>query len=373
MTQGYEQNRLQEMLDPVGRTFRIPGRLTAAEEIRMGNINRTYRAEYTDGSGSVSVYLFQCLNTYVFKEPVHLMENIEKVTEHIRKKSPGGPCLQFLYSEKEGIKKNYLIRGEEFWRVSNFIPSVTMNSGTDPEVIRRAGQAFGGFQQMLSDFDASLLYETIPDFHNTEKRYRDLKDAAEKDTAGRRAEALEELSWLLQAEEQACLLTRLGREGALPLRVTHNDTKINNVLFDTETFQPLTVVDLDTVMPGLTGSDFGDAVRSAANYTEEDSTELSKTGINMEIFRAFTEGFLSKTSETLTDQETETLADACFSMTVETAVRFLEDYLRGDVYFRVRDGRHNLERARCQIRLAQDIREHLPEMREIIRTAKDHG
>lgn len=364
MSQAAEDKKIKEMLSDIGRAFHIPGELTGAEEIRIGNINRTYRADYSIADGMPQSYLFQCMNTFVFKKPEKLMDNIEKVTAHIRNKYPDRPSLHYLHTDDN---KNYLIIRDEFWRVCNYIPSVSFDSVADPEVIRRAGEAFGDFQRMLADFDASGLYETIPDFHNTAQRYRNLMDAAEKDVAGRRAEVQEELDWLLSVREQACLLVKLQQEGQLPLRVTHNDTKMNNVLFDPKTLQPLAVVDLDTVMPGLVGSDFGDAIRFAANYTEEDSTDLERTGINLEVFRAFTDGFLSRTAGSLTDAETETFADACFSLTAEEAVRFLEDYLRDDVYFMIRDKKHNLERTRCQIKLAQDMLVHLEEMRTIVR------
>lgn len=370
MSQMEEDNRLKAELSAIGQAFGISGEPDAVEEILAGHINRTYKVDYREGDGLTS-YLFQALNTFVFRDPVHLMENIEKVTAHIRRKYPERPALYYLKTEED---RNYLISGEAFWRICNFIPSVTFDIVTDLEVIRRAGQAFGDFQLALSDFDASSLIETIPDFHNTEQRYRNLSDAAEADIAGRKAEVQEELDWLFSVRDKACLLTRLQKEGKLPLRVTHNDTKMNNVLFDEKTLQPLAVVDLDTVMPGLVGSDFGDAVRYAANYTEEDSADLEKTGINLEVFRAFTDGFLSRTSQTLTAAETDTLADACFCLTAEEAVRFLEDYLRKDVYFKIQDEKHNLVRARCQIRLAQAMLVHIDEMRDIVRrTAHGYG
>ena len=369
MTENKEENELLNTLRDIGAAFHLAGEPSAAAEISMGHINRTYRVYYPDDTeNGTDSWLFQCMNTFVFRKPEQLMENIDRVTAHIREKQPERPVLRFLFAGEGSAEKNYLIRNGEFWRVSNYISSVVFNNDLTPEIIRRAGQAFGEFQQQLSDFDAALLYETIPDFHNTAQRYRNLMDAAEKDTAGRRAETEEELSWLLSVRSRACRLVELLEKGQLPLRVTHNDTKINNVLFDKETLQPLAVVDLDTVMPGLVGSDFGDAVRFAANTAEEDCRDLSRVGIDLEIFRAVTDGFLSRTARTLTDMEIDTLADACFSLTAEEAVRFLEDYLRGDVYFKVRDAVHNLERARCQIRLAQDMLVHMDEMRDIVRT-----
>jgi len=226
--------------------------------------------------------------------------------------------------------------------------------------------AFGDFQMMLSDFDASELHETIPDFHNTAKRYEQLEEAVAADPVERVREVQQELQWLESVKEQACRLTKLQAEGVLPLRVTHNDTKINNVLFDKETDEALVVIDLDTVMPGLVGHDFGDAVRFAANLVEEDSPEAEKAGVNMEIFRAFAEGFLSKTAKSLSQPEIDTLALSCFALTCELATRFLTDYIAGDVYFKTCYDEHNLVRARCQIALAKDMLKKLPQMEQII-------
>ena len=372
MVEDIGNGSLKDTLDAIGKAFHISGTLTKVQEIEIGHINRTYRVffmtENEEGTHIEESYLFQWMNTYVFKKPEQLMENIEKVTAFIREHYPEKICLRFLYAGEGNERKNFLIRDGEFWRVCVYIPSVSLNNGADLEVIRRAGEAFGDFQRMLSGFDASLLYETIPNFHNTLNRYRNLTDAAEKDLCGRKKDIEEELAWLLSVKDQACLLAQLQQQGKLPLRVTHNDTKINNVLFDEETMVPLAVIDLDTVMPGYIGADFGDAVRSSANLANEDCRELEKVRIDLEIYRAFAEGFLSKTAGTLTELETETLADACFSMTVENAVRFLEDHLRGDVYFRVRDALQNLDRARCQIRLAQEMQKNMDEMHEIVRS-----
>ncbi|MBQ6550407.1 MAG: aminoglycoside phosphotransferase family protein [Lachnospiraceae bacterium] len=358
---------VREKIRRVGKAFRIPGEMVSLKEIKNGLINRTYRADYADPEEEEPVpYLFQCVNTYVFKDPEELMKNIEKVTEHLEAANTGQKVLRFLYSGEGEGRRNYSSGEDGFWRVCKFIPSVSFNQAEDSSMLRLEGRAFGDFQRALADFDPRELYETIPQFHDTRKRFRDLRDAAEKDAAGRKKEVTEELSWLLGIEDQACLLTDLLHEGKLPLRVTHNDTKLNNVLFDEKTLAPLAIIDLDTVMPGVTGSDFGEAIRTGANYTEEDSTDLERTGIDLENFRAFTDGFLEKTAKALTETEIRTLPDAVLAMTVENGIRFLEDYLRGDVYFMIRDASHNLDRTRCQIALAKDILRHLPEMREIV-------
>jgi len=249
-----------------------------------------------------------------------------------------------------------------------YVPSVTFNSVTNIDIVRNAGKAFGEFQMDLHDFDISELVETIPGFHNTRKRYETFLTAVKENKAGRVEEVKEEIQFLLSVQDLACKLTDLQLEGKLPLRVTHNDTKINNVLFHPESNEAMIVIDLDTVMPGLMGHDFGDAIRFAANFVEEDCPDVSKVGVNLEVFRAFAEGFLSKTATTMTETEAETLALSCFVLTAELATRFLADYLDGDLYFNIKCPDHNLIRARCQIALAKDMLRHMDEMEQIVRS-----
>ena len=352
----------------VGEAFRIPGPFFSYEEIKMGNVNHTYKVNYIrdDGSGMAKIksYLVQRVNTYAFQKPLELMANIDKVTEYIHGHFPTVKCLHFHHTVE---RNNYLMDKDGFWRLSNYVPSVTFNSCEDLEIVRSAGQAFGDFQMMLSEFDASSLYYTIPDFHNTRKRYEKLKADMAEDPCGRVAEAREELDWLLSAEDEACRLTDLYEAGELPLRVTHNDTKINNVLFDEESLKPLVVIDLDTVMPGLVGHDFGDAIRFAANFVEEDSPEAEKAGLNLNIYWAFAEGFLKETAPTLTEAEAETLGNSCFTLACELSTRFLDDYIIGDKYFKIKDPKHNLTRTRCQIALAKDMRKKMDAMNAIVR------
>ena len=352
----------------VGEAFRIPGPFFSYEEIKMGNVNHTYKVNYIrdDGSGMAKIksYLVQRVNTYAFQRPLELMSNIDKVTEYIHAKYPHVKCLHFHHTAE---RNNYLMDEDGFWRLSNYVPSVTFNSCEDLEIVRNAGQAFGDFQMMLSKFDASSLYYTIEDFHNTRKRYATLKKDMAADPCGRVAEVREELDWLLSVEDEACQLTDLYEAGELPLRVTHNDTKINNVLFDEESLKPLVVIDLDTVMPGLVGHDFGDAIRFAANFVEEDSPEAEKAGLNLNIYWAFAEGFLKETAPTLTEAEAETLGNSCFTLACELSTRFLDDYIIGDKYFKIKDPKHNLTRTRCQIALAKDMRKKMDAMNAIVR------
>jgi len=354
---------INQELRRICELFRIEGEYLECRTIQVGNVNKTYEVKFRKADGTVKSYLVQNVNTYAFRKPVELMENIDKVTEHIRAKRPGKTALHFHHTAD---RKTYVMEGDDFWRLTNYIPSVTYSASRDPQIIRNAGHAFGEFQQQLADFDITQLYETIPFFHNTRKRYEKLIASMEADPVGRVAEVKAELDWLLSVQDTACKLTDLQMAAELPLRVTHNDTKINNVLFSPEDNSALVVIDLDTVMPGLVGHDFGDAIRFAANVVAEDCPEYDKVGIDLEVFRWFAEGFLPMTVNTLTQKELDTLALSCVCLTAELATRFLADYLDGDKYFNTAYEGHNLVRARCQIALAKDMLAKLPQMEQIV-------
>ena len=355
---------LFEKLHEVCELFRIHDEFLGYDTIQMGNVNRTYKVNFRMPDGSEKSYLVQNVNTYAFRNPVVLMDNIDRVTEHIRAKKPGEIALHFHHTAD---RKTYVIDGENFWRMTNYIPSVTYNSVKDPVILENAGRAFGEFQMQLSDFDSNSLFETIPDFHDTRKRYEKFLASVAEDRAGRADKVRQEIDYLCSVQDQACLLTDLHRAGKLPLRVTHNDTKINNVLFSPEDNRAMVVIDLDTVMPGLMGHDFGDAIRFAANFVEEDCPEADKAGVDLDVFRTFAQGFLSQTAKTLTDTEADTLAMSCFVLTTELATRFLADYLDGDLYFNTKYPGHNLVRGRCQIALAKDMLAKMPQMEAIVR------
>lgn len=359
---------IDEKLEKIGRAFRIAGDYVGCEKIKIGNVNRTYKVTYRRPDGSLKNYIVQRVNTYAFREPEKLMHNADLITEHIRARKREGTTLHFHHTTD---RKTYVYDEEHgFWRLCNYIPSVTYSGSADTAILRRTGEAFGEFQRQLADFPAADLYETIPNFHNTPKRLETLFADAERDPLGRAAEAREELAYIASVQEEAETLTRLYEAGKLPLRVAHNDTKINNVLFDRETGRAIVIVDLDTVMPGLMGCDFGDGVRFAANRVEEDCPDAERAGCDLERFRAFAEGFLSQTADMLTELERQTLALSVFAITVELAGRFLDDYLVGDAYFNIGYPTHNLVRCRCQLALARDVHRKLGEMQAFIDTCR---
>ena len=360
----YKNVDLNQKLQEVCKLFRIYDEYVGYETIQMGNVNRTYKVNFILADGNPKSFLVQNVNTYAFRNPIGLMDNIDKVTEHIRAKCPGKTALHFHHTAD---RKTYVIDGDNFWRMTNYIPSVTYNTVQDPQVLRNAGMAFGEFQTQLADFDITQLVETIPGFHNTRRRYEKLIAAVAEDKAGRVAQVREEIDYLLSVQDLACKLTDLQQAEELPLRVTHNDTKINNVLFRQSDNAALVVIDLDTVMPGLVGHDFGDAIRFAANFVEEDCPESEKAGVDLDVFRSFAQGFLSRTANTLTAKEVETLALSCFALTAELATRFLADYIEGDPYFKINYPEHNLVRTRCQVALAKDMQKKLGEMEAIVR------
>lgn len=357
-------------LKQVGVHFRLPGTIYSYSTITLGNINATYKVTYRNPDETLKSYLFQRVNTYVFKNPEQIMENIDRVTSFIREKYPDQNSLHFYHTEEGHNYYMYTDRAEEegyFWRVSNFIDSITFDSTDDLAVIAATGEAFGHFQMQLADFDGSSLHETIPNFHNTKKRLDTLFADAEKDAVGRRAEVEEELSYIQSVREYASELSIRLSNGELPTRVTHNDTKANNVLFDRVTKRPIIVIDLDTVMPGMAMYDFGDAVRFIASTAVEDEPDLSRVFFDTAKFRAFAKGFINEVRRALTADEIDALVQASFSITVELAARFLDDYLNGDAYFKCNYPTHNLVRTRCQLQLAKDIMRKKDELQWIIR------
>ena len=266
------------------------------------------------------------------------------------------------------INLTYYVKAEgEVWRLCDYITDCeTINFTTEAALLREAGEAFGDFQNALSDFDATILNETIPDFHNTVKRFEHFFASVAADEYGRVAEVPEEIAFFKEVSERCAVLCRQLDAGILPLRVTHNDTKINNVLFDKNDHSRLSVIDLDTVMPGLSAYDFGDAIRFAANTAAEDEPDTSKVAVNLELYEAFARGYISMVAKSMSKEEIESLPHGALIMTTECAIRFLDDYLCGDKYFHTKYEGHNLVRCRCQIALAKSMIKNFDKMMQIV-------
>lgn len=357
---------LQKKLRHIGDIFRLDGELYSVTVLTSGNVNSTYKIDYRLADGTVKSYITQRINPYVFRHPKEIMRNIDLVTSHIRNKLTATQVA--LHFHHTADKKNYYVDEDDgsFWRLYTFIPAIAYNTCDNLDVLRNAGEAFGRFQMQLSDFDASLLFETIPDFHNTPKRLDTFFSHVDEDPCGRAAEISEEIAKIRKHRKIASLLYERYLAKELPLRVTHNDTKINNVLFDAKTKLPLTVIDLDTVMPGLAMYDFGDAVRFAASTAAEDEADLTCVAFDLDKYRAFAEGFITPIRNSLTKNELDCMALGAITITVELASRFLDDYLLGDKYFKVNYEGHNLVRARCQLHLLEDMLKKYDDMCAII-------
>ena len=364
----YDSKRIASVLKQFGvsfDTFRV-------ETFHSGNINSTHRVDIRHRGKSDS-FVLQRINTYVFRNPVGIMENIDKVTGHIREKliaegmNPEGRVLEFLKRE-DGA--NYYFEDEKnFWRVYRYIDNtVTYDQAGDPDVLRNAGYSFGLFQKQLCDFPMSELKDTLPDFHNTPVRMKRFFDACEKDPVGRRHEIEKEIAILKENREIWSKLEADRAAGILPVRVTHNDTKYNNILIHRETGEAVCVIDLDTVTPGLCAYDFGDAIRFSANTAAEDDPDLSLVSLDLDLYRAFAEGFISVCKDFCTPEELDSLALGALTMTFELVARFLEDYLLGDPYFKTLREKHNLERGRNQLALALDMKKKYEQMQAINRS-----
>lgn len=339
-----------------------------------GHINSTFVLRFAEENGMQNAYIVQKINTYVFKDPDLLMENILGVTTFLQRKirarggDPYRETLAFLPA-KDG---KYYARDDKgnCWRCYHHIDGVyTCNRMDDKNVLYNAGAAFGTFQNALADYPINALRETIPDFHNTYSRFLDFQRAVEEDRVGRRAELSSEIEFVLQREADTHVLLDLIDRGELPLRVTHNDTKLNNILFDNETDLGLCIIDLDTVMPGLALYDFGDSIRFGASTAEEDEPDISKVSLSLPLYKAYTEGYLHSAKKSLSPCEIEYLPFAAKLMTLECGMRFLTDYLNGDVYFSTAYPQHNLVRCRTQLKLVADMEAKMPEMQAITQEA----
>ena len=357
---------VKEKLAYICRQFRIPGELLLYRLIPNGHINTAYYTAVYDGK-EVKQYLVQKVNTYVFREPAGMMRNIDLITRHIMEKERTMERRRRLHFHHTAEGKNYLYDMDgSFWRVMNYVDSITFDTCDDPAIISSTGEAFGRFQKQLADFDGRLLHETIPDFHNTHKRLNKLFEDVTRNPLDRNAFAMSEIEFISSVRFKAGQLSDMYANGEFPVRVTHNDTKSNNVLFDRVTKRPIIVIDLDTVMPGISDYDFGDAVRFICNTSAEDEPDVRRVYFDTYKFRAFCHGYLGAVRESLTEIEKKNLIAATFSITVELASRFLDDYLTGDTYFKINYPGHNLVRTRCQLALAKDILKKWDELEWIV-------
>lgn len=350
--------------------FNIDGQVVEISYFSNGLINTSCKITAVVDN-QIKEYVLQKINKNVFKNPEQVMENISSVTNYIKQKinargeSSRRRVLKFYKADND---KYYTIdENGDYWRMYKYVDhSIALNESNDPKVLEETGKAFGEFQQLLADFPAKELNIIIPHFHNTENRYKLFKEALEKDKVQRAHKVKEEIFEYLNVEELATKMYKLQKNGDLKLRVTHNDTKCNNVLLDEITKKYLCAIDLDTVMPGLVGFDFGDAIRFGASTASEDEVELDKVALDIDKFEAFTKGFLSKTAHALTYKEIETLPLGAITMTLECGLRFLTDYLDGDNYFKIKYPEHNLDRARCQLALGLDMIQNYEKMKQVV-------
>jgi len=349
------------MLDAVYQ-FPLKGKPVSCEPYGEGHINRTYLV-ITDLD---EWYILQQINTRVFLDVAALMENIGNVTRHLAREDSDPRRTLTIVPTKDG-RDYYVDSAGEAFRMYIFVrDSLCLQQPETPRDLYRSGQAFGRFQRQLADFPAHTLHETIVNFHNTPDRYRIFREAVGRDVKGRLLEVGPEVAFVMSREHRAGRLQEMQRAGHLLTRVTHNDTKLNNVLLDAASREPLCVIDLDTVMPGLAAHDFGDSVRFGASTAAEDETDLSLVSLSLEMYQAYAQGFLAQCGESLTQAELDCLPEGAWAMTLECGIRFLADYLLGDTYYRIRRARHNLDRCRSQFKLLEDMEAKWPRMAEIL-------
>ena len=338
--------------------FQIEGQLLSVEPYGSGHINVTYLA-VTDKKR----YILQKINNSLFTEVEKLMNNIYLVTEHLKKKSPNKVVLTLVKTNED---EPFLVYDNKYWRVYDFIEnSLCLQIPRDTNEFMQSAISFGDFTNMLSDFDATQLFEVLPNFHNTVNRYKNFEIALAKNTSGRAHLCEEEINFVLERKDLASKIVSLIESGKMPIKVTHNDTKLNNVLLNQDTLEGLAVIDLDTVMPGSICYDFGDSIRFGCNSSFEDEEDLSKVYFKVDMFEAYVKGYLS-TMTNITKVEKDNLVLGAIMMTFECGMRFLTDYLDGDTYFRTTKEHHNLYRCRTQFKLVREMEENFELLQEIV-------
>ena len=354
------------------QNFKFEGTLIDTRPYGSGHINDTYLLTFEIASMGRMKVILQRMNKQIFTKPEELMENIAGVTGHLKKKvlqKGGDPEREVLNLIPTKDGKAFLTdENGECWRAYIFITdAVSYDLAEKPEDFYESAVAFGKFQEMLADYPAETLHETIKDFHDTKKRFQTLKNAIEKDSRHRAASVKEEIAFAFQHEYLANVFGELLAKGEVPLRVTHNDTKLNNVMIDLETGRGICVVDLDTVMPGLAMNDFGDSIRFGASTALEDEKDLSKVSCDMELYEIYVKGFLESCGDKLSAKEIEMLPMGAKVMTYECGIRFLTDYLEGDHYFKIDREEHNLDRCRTQFKLVADMEQKWDTMQTIVK------
>ena len=357
------------------REFTVEGTVLSMQEYGNGHINRTELVEI-ERDGRREKYIFQQINTDVFKDVDGLMENIMGVTSYLRERieeqggAPDREALQVIPTKNGG--SYYRAPDGKCYRMYLFISdAVCYDAVKRPEDFYESAEAFGNFQALLADYPAEKLHETIPDFHNTGKRFATFCRAVRDDICGRASSVEQEIAFIMAREEEMTALTDRLAKGELPLRVTHNDTKLNNVMIDSRTGKGLCVIDLDTVMPGLSLYDFGDSIRFGANTSAEDETDLAKVSLDLGNYEVFVKGYLKGCRGSLTEKELTMLPVGAKLMTLECGMRFLTDYLSGDTYFRIHREHHNLDRCRTQLALVADMERRWAQMHEIVAKDRD--
>lgn len=360
------ENNIQRVIE----RFNVEGELISCKPYGSGHINST-KYVLINEHGKEREYILQRINKNVFKEPDKLMENYVAVTSHLRKviiQNGGDPDRETINVVKTKEGENFTIDEDgEYWRLIYFVTnSKSYDKVERPEQFYDSAVAFGNFQNLLRDYPAENLHETIANFHNTPVRYNNLTAAVKADKCGRAEEVRREIEFCQAREEFAGTLERAREAGELPLRVTHNDTKLNNILFDADDGRALCVIDLDTIMPGYSVTDFGDSIRFGATTALEDEADLSKVNFDISLYELYVKGFIKGANGGLTEREIELLPIGAIMMTFECGMRFLTDYLEGDTYFRTSREKHNLDRARNQFKLVSDMEANLDEMQKIV-------
>lgn len=355
-----------DLINNAVNNFEVTGVPRGCIPYGNGHINDTFYLICDEADGSESKYVIQAVNRNVFKNPRQVMDNIEKVTKHLKQKIDNPrEVLSLIPTHNHNCY--YIDKHKNCWRMYQFIDnSICIERPERTSDFYESGFAFGKFQKDLTDFPAETLYEVLPGFHDTVNRYKNLEKAIKADKVGRVASVEKEIAFIRERKDFYSVLADANKNGELPLRVSHNDTKCNNALLDEKTRKALCVIDLDTIMPGFSVTDFGDAIRFGANTASEDEKDLSKVGLDIGMFTAFADGFLTGSEGQLENSEIMLMPEGAKMMTIECGIRFLTDYLEGDTYFKTKYPEHNLVRCRTQLKLVADMENHWETMKQIV-------